>query len=188
MRSERGPYLSVEDYLASELTAEVKHEYADGRAFAMTGTSKDHNLITLNLAAAMRTPARADGCQVYVADLKVRIDKVFYYPDVIVECGDAPGESHVVHSPCLVVEVLSHSTEAIDRGEKFLNYRKLPSLLGYLLVSQTRRQVELFRRVGTSEIWQLETFIESGSVGLPCPNYSLSLDEIYAEVGLENAV
>jgi len=185
MHTEREPYLSAEAYLASELTAQVKHEYADGRVFAMTGTSKNHNLITLNLAAAIRSPARADGCQVYFADLKVRIDTVFYYPDVVVECGKQPGESHVVDYPCLVAEVLSPSTEAIDRGEKFLNYRKLPSLLGYLLVSQTRRQVELFRRVGTSDIWQLETCIDTGSVELPCPKYTLSLDEIYADVRLD---
>jgi len=188
MHSEREPYLSVEDYLASELTAQVKHEYADGRVFAMTGTSKNHNSISGAIFTLLKHAARSEDCQVYFADLKVRIDKVFYYPDVVVECDEHPGQSHVVDDPCLVVEVLSPSTEAIDRGEKFLNYRKLPSLLGYLLVSQSRRQVELFRRVGTSDIWQLETRIDTGSVELPCPKYALSLDQIYADVRLEDAV
>lgn len=180
--SERQPHLSVEDYLVAERESPIKHEYADGRIFAMTGASRNHNMIALNFATAVRAIARAGGCQLYIADLKVRSDKVYYYPDVVVDCGEHGGDAYVLEHPCLVVEVLSPSTEAIDRGEKFLNYRKLNSLQGYLLVSQSRRQVELYRRVGASDVWQLETCIDNGTLELPCLTCTLSLDQIYADV------
>ena len=147
--------LSVEEYLAAERSAEVRHEYVDGELFAMTGASRAHDAIALNVAAALLEHLRGGPCRVALADMKVRVESLnrFYYPDVVVSCNAVAEEpdDYVETRPTLVVEVLSPSTAATDRREKRLGYQTIPSLQEYVLVHQDRVAMEVFRRQG--ELW-----------------------------------
>ncbi|MCZ6554331.1 MAG: Uma2 family endonuclease [SAR324 cluster bacterium] len=178
----RLPHISVEDYLDNEKTAEVKHEYVAGRVFAMVGASRAHNSIMLNLASLLRDHVESGPCQVFVADVKVRVDAVdaFYYPDVAVTCDPDDNDEYFLTRPCLIVEVLSPTTEATDRREKLLAYQTLPSLREYVLVDQREPHLEVFRREGRD--WWRDTHaagdrLTFGSVGL-----TLDVDAVYRGV------
>lgn len=170
---------SVEDYLRHEEASAVKHEYVAGEVFAMAGSSKRHNEIAVNLATRLKGPAREAGCRVYVSDVKLRAaEDTIYYPDLMVVCA-ARGEDPLVEdAPCLVVEVLSPSTETVDRREKALVYKRMPSLRGYLIVHQDRRRVERHGR-DESSAWRYADLVGEGRVLVPCPEVAIDLDEIY---------
>lgn len=176
--------LSVEDYLAGEEIGEIRNEYVGGEVYAMTGASRAHGLIALNLGAFLRPLLRGGDCQAFVSDMKVRLqiagDDVFYYPDLVMTCDPDDRASDYCQAPCLVVEILSPKTRRIDRREKFLAYTSIPSLRGYLLVSQDRRQVELFRR---EHGWNPEVF-HDGAVPLTCLEAMLPLEAVYEGVDL----
>ena len=176
-------HYTPEEYLAMERGAPFKSEYRDGRIVAMVGTSARHNVIAGNLFAALHTRFRGGVCRAYFADLRVRIsaENRYVYPDVAVLCGTARFEDDVLDTllnPSLVVEVLSESTEAYDRGEKFAAYRQIESLQEYVLVAQHRVLVERYRRNG--DVWgvtwfeSLDDVLELESVGA-----SLPLAEVY---------
>ncbi|TSE18562.1 putative restriction endonuclease [Tepidimonas alkaliphilus] len=177
-------WLSPEDYLQDELVSDVRHEYVAGKVYAMVGASRTHNRIAMATAHALLPRARRFGCQVFVADMKVRIDyggeEVYYYPDVMVACDPRDRADYHVDRPCLIVEVLSEHTERIDRREKLLAYQRIPSMELYLVVAQDRRWVEAYRR---SRDWVLEGYAD-GAIELPCLDGTLTLDEIYADVEL----
>ncbi len=134
--------LTVEEYLASEELASVRHEYVSGRTFAMTGGSKRHNTISLNIAATMRNLLKGSGCKVFIADVKVRANAAnsFYYPDVMVVCGTAGNDEFYTESPTLIFEVLSKSTAGVDRREKLVAYQQIPSLQSYLCGSSVEKK------------------------------------------------
>ena len=144
--------VSIEDYLVGERDAEVRHEYVDGELFAMVGASRSHNLLATNLSRALGNALAATPCRVTVSDMKVRPPAAtrFYYPDVMVSCSDIEDEpdEYFETSPALVVEIMSDSTEAIDRREKRLAYATIESLEEYVLVAQDSVSVELYRRDG----------------------------------------
>jgi Uma2 family endonuclease len=144
-------YLSPEEYLASERRAEYKSEYVDGVAYAMAGGSERHNLIAGNLITELNNHLRKAPCRVYPSDLKVRVpnSKKFFYPDVSVVCDEtefADDARDVILNPILIVEVLSDSTAAFDRGKKFQSYQQIESLQEYLLVAQDEHVVEHYLR------------------------------------------
>ena len=176
--------LSVEDYLRGEAESEIRHEYIDGQVYAMTGASRAHGLIVAALAFALTPAARREGCQLFISDMKVRLEiggqTLFYYPDLLLSCDKTDREPYFSRSPGLIVEVLSESTERIDRREKLLAYQTLPSLREYLLVAQDRVHVELFRR---ADDWRVERY-ESGEVWLDCVSASLLVADVYADVDL----
>lgn len=178
----RKPSLSVEEYLEGERYSEIRHEYIDGQVYAMGGASRRHALIVNALAFALTPAARRQRCQLFTSDMKVRLsiaDKtVFYYPDLLLSCDPTDREPYFCSRPCLIVEVLSETTERIDRREKLLAYQTLPSLQEYLLVAQDARQVELYRR---ARDWQPEYFVE-GAMRLDCLDFDLKVDDIYADV------
>jgi Uma2 family endonuclease len=142
--------LSVEEYLKLEEHSTIKHEYVAGEIFAMAGPTLRHNVISLNLAVAFHVHLRGGPCRAFVNDVKVRIkvndDQVVYYPDVMVACGEQRLDDHYIWNPTLVIEVLSPSTEAIDRREKALNYRQIAELEEFVLVAQRTHHVTIFRR------------------------------------------
>ena len=173
----RTPYTSEADYLASERIAQEKHEYAAGQVFAMSGASIRHNQISGNAYLALR--AKAKGCRVTIADVKFKGDKVYYYPDVMVVCEPSEDE-YLETRPCLIIEVLSDSTEAIDRGEKLHHYQNVPELQAYLIVAQKERRVDVFRRA--NRFWTFESIAESGEIALGCPEMTLTLDALYESV------
>ena len=179
-----GPrFLTVDEYRALEATSQLRHEYVRGAVRAMTGVSRRHIRIMLNIARRLMDAADS-GCRVYVNDLRVRVDEdVFYYPDVVVSCEE-PDDSHEEAAPCFVVEVLSPSTEATDRHEKAVYYARKPGLQSFLLVHQHDRRVERYHR-DDDGAWRRDDITGSGEVTVPCPATILTLDEIYDGVERE---
>ena len=149
-RQARLQRISAEDYLAGEECSDIRHEYVAGQVFAMVGGTLGHNQVAMNLTFLLRNHLQGTSCSVYMSDVKVRIEAAdaFYYPDVVVSCEPTDPKDLFLTDPVLVIEVLSSSTENIDRREKMLNYQKLPNLKEYVLVSSVSRQVEVYRRNG----------------------------------------
>jgi len=178
------PYLSPEDYLAAEAESPVKHEYRDGEVYAMAGSTDAHVTIALNLWALLRGHLRGGSCRAYALDMKARVEELnrFYYPDVMVTCDDRDRNNNTFKChPCLVVEVLSESTEAFDRGDKFSDYRHLVSLQEYVLISQVRPQVEVFRR-NAEGLWVLHPYGDGDTVELASVGWSGAISELYEAV------
>ena len=136
-------------YLAWEETQAERNEYIAGEVFAMVGVRQSHNVATLNLATILRRELKGSPCRVFVESVKTRVEAAdcFFYPDVAVTCDtrDHQTPDYISH-PILVIEVLSDSTAAFDRGAKFAAYRKLESLQEYMLVDVAAQRVEIFRR------------------------------------------
>lgn len=175
--------LSADDYLEGELKSDIRHEYVDGEVYAMAGAGEAHNLIAGNVFSRLRVAMRGGPCRVFISDMKVRVAawNAFYYPDILAVCDSSDTQSYFKERPCLIVEVLSSSTEAIDRREKMLAYRTLTSLREYVLIAQDKRQIEVYRR-DEDGAWSLETLDEGDSLHLECVGATLSLDEVYEDV------
>ncbi len=177
--------LTIAEYLAAEEQSEIKHEYLGGQVYAMSGASRNHNLIALNIASAIRNHLRGTNCRGFVSDMKVKIDSqqtdIFYYPDVVVTCNPQDNQKFFLTCPCLIVEVLSPSTEATDRREKWLEYQKLSSLQEYVLVSQIEQQVEIYRRDSIGK-WSIKTLAEEDSLELQSIDFTIPLSLIYEDV------
>jgi len=174
------------EYLALERAAEIKSELIDGHIVAMSGVSREHSLVAINLASHLNRQLEHRPCEVHGSDLRVRVSNtgLYTYPDVSVVCGEPEFEDEhfdTLLNPTVIFEVLSPSTEAYDRGEKFARYRRLASLREYVLVAQDRPRVERFTRQG--EAWVLTAFDEiEAVVELSSIGCALSLGEIYAKV------
>jgi Uma2 family endonuclease len=144
------PFISVEDYLSGEPLSDVKHEYVDGEVYAMAGASRAHGQVALRLASALQARCDSGPCSTYIGDMKARLmisgQDIFYYPDIIVTCDRRDTDDYFLRFPKLIVEVLSPSTERLDRQEKFTHYRTIPTLEEYVLVSQERPEVTVFRQ------------------------------------------
>jgi Uma2 family endonuclease len=176
--------ISPEDYLAEEELSQIKHEYTDGQVYAMAGASDAHVTIAGNLFALLRNHLRGTGCRVYMADMKAQIDtaNVFYYPDIMVTCDvrDKTLQNYKKY-PCLIVEVLSPSTEALDRGDKFADYQKLATLQEYVLISQKRQRLECFRR-NAEGFWLLQFYFPGSAIHLSSIDFRISMDALYEDV------
>lgn len=189
MLKEQLQYVSPEDYLRLEAQSPERHEYVAGGIYAMTGASLRHAIIALNLASALRAHLKASPCRVFIEGVKLHVarDSAYYYPDVIASCDPRlqtiTGESMVIDQPTVLIEVLSASTEGIDRREKFFAYRKLASLKEYLLVEQDRMEVELFRRHGEVG-WERCVFSADDELSLASLGYYCPLSEVYEDSGL----
>ena len=176
-------HLSVEDYLEGEKASQVRHEYIAGQVYAMAGASRKHNSIALNLASRIRSRIMRGHCQVFMSDVKVRIDvlDVFYYPDVVVSCEPEDSNDYFVSAPCLIIEVTSPSTAAIDRREKLLSYQKIDSLREYLLVSQDEIKVDVYRRDDEGR-WWVETLGEKDELRMESVDLSIPVSELYEDI------
>jgi Uma2 family endonuclease len=181
-------YYAEADYLVNEAASATKHEYVAGEVFAMAGASKRHGTLALNAAIALRQGLRGQPCAVFMADMKVRVkaDSAYYYPDVVATCDpadlsqDAPKD--YLQAPKLVIEVLSDSTEPVDRREKLLSYRRLPSLIEYVLVDQNKAWVEVFRR--TPAGWTQDIYETGETVQLASIDVQIPMIELYADSGI----
>ncbi|MEC4815026.1 MAG: Uma2 family endonuclease [Scytonema sp. PMC 1069.18] len=179
-------YLSPEEYLEAEKTSQIKHEYIDGKVYAMAGASDAHVTISMNLALMLRNHVRGSGCRVYMVDMKAHIKVInrYYYPDIMVTCDIRDGEfEYFKRFPSLIIEVLSDSTEALDRGKKFANYRRLESLQEYVLVSQETMSVECFRRNEQGR-WELYPYGKGEEVYLASVDFRCPIQLIYEDVEL----
>ncbi len=181
-------YLMPEAYLQLEAESPVKHEYIDGEAYAMAGANDAHVTISGNLFALLRSHVRGTGCRVYIADMKARIEarNRFFYPDVMVTCDRRDQETAGYKCfPKLIVEVLSESTEAFDRGDKFLDYQALDSLEEYVLINTRHQRVECFRRNGEG-LWVLHYYTpETKTFRLESLDFTDTLAALYEDVVLE---
>jgi Uma2 family endonuclease len=170
-------YLTPEEYLKLEETSPIKHEYIDGQAYAMAGTTDTHNTIALNLASLIRNHLRGSNCRVYFADIKAKIEKRnrFYYPDLLVTCDPKDRETPTYKRfPKLIIEILSDSTEAFDRGDKFNDYQTLDSLQEYVLVDSKQQRVETYQRDTIGRwLYQSHTPINQN---IPLQSLDLTLD------------
>jgi Uma2 family endonuclease len=182
----QAPHISIDDYLDGEQQSDVRHEYVAGQVFAMAGAGKNHNRISLNLAFHLRAATRGTPCATFISDMKVRVQAhdAFYYPDVLLGCDPEDNEPLYLRSPCLIAEVLSPSTEVIDRREKLLAYRALASLRYYLLVSQEQPRVEVYRRDPDGG-WRYDAH-DAGELTIDCGGtpIRLNLADLYEDVVL----
>lgn len=178
------PYLSPEEYLEAEKSSPIKHEYIQGQIYAMAGASDAHVTITANLVALLRNHIRGTGCRLYVADMKARIESldIFYYPDIMVTCDSRDTQfEYFKRYPSLIIEVLSPSTEALDRGDKFSDYQELDTLQEYVLVSQNRQRIDCFRRNPEGR-WELYSYKGNQQLELTSVNFSCPLTDVYEDV------
>jgi Uma2 family endonuclease len=170
--------LTFEDYLSFEETVTEKHEFVHGEIFAMAGATERHNRLAGRFYAMLL--AAEDGkCRTYFSDMKLRTpNDVGYYPDVLVVCDDSDDHPLVKRKPCLIIEVLSESTEAIDRGEKLGNYRLFESLEAYVLVNQHVNRLEVYRRFDHSS-WRYEVYEVDDALILPCVGLEPTVNQLY---------
>ena len=190
--ADKEPLFGPAAYLDWEAEQSEKHEYLNGEVFNMAGASEAHVTIAGNVFVALRNHLRGGPCSVFISDMKLRVEQAnaFFYPDVLVTCAEADRAHRLFKTaPCLLVEVLSPSTSAYDRSEKFAAYRTLPSVQEYLLIDSERPRAELYRREptapGAPERWSLyplegEQAIDLASVGLQLP-----LAQVYEDVRWE---
>ena len=181
-------YLTPEAYLEFESQSPIKHEYINGQAYAMAGTTDIHNTIALNLATILRSQLRGTDYRVYFADLKLRIEQrnCFYYPDLLITCDRRDRETATYKRfPKLIIEVLSDSTEARDRGDKFNDYQTLETLETYILVNTKTPRVEVFERQQTGG-WHFRTYTSTEeSFTLKTLNLTIAWADLYEDVNLE---
>lgn len=177
-------FITEEDYLTGEEASTFRHEYIDGQVYAMAGASVKHNLITVNVGSFLNAQL-PDECEVFVSDMKVRIQThrklMFYYPDVVVSCVGEDQEIAYREKPCLIIEVISPSTERQDRFEKFWSYQQIPTFQEYLLLQQDVKEATLFRR---SREWQPEKY-RSGEIYLESVGLTIPIDALYRRVRLD---
>ena len=179
--------ITVEEYLKLEQDAEIRHEYVAGQVYAMTGSSREHNLIATNLISSLRPHLRGGSCRGFVSDMKVEIKTsnqradFFYYPDVVVTCDSQDRERYFLTSPCLVIEILSPSTQATDKREKRINYQTIESLQEYVLVSQDEIKVEVYRRDDNGN-WTVEILSRDDDLSLNSVGLTLTMADIYEDV------
>jgi Uma2 family endonuclease len=182
-------YVTPDEYLAGERLSESRSEYLDGVVCAMTGASANHIQIVGNLTIELGTQLRARDCRVFPIDMKVRLpdSRKFFYPDVTIVCGELQFHDNrrdIILNPVLIIEVLSESTEAFDRGAKFQAYQTLDSLKEYVLVAQDRPVVEQFVRQADGKWTYTSVTGLEGSLSLPSVECTLNLSAVYDKVDL----
>ena len=178
-------HFSPDAYLEWEKAGDVKHEYLNGEVFALAGAKDAHITVCINLVSLIHAHLRGGPCRVYMADMKVSVEKVnaFFYPDIAVTCDPRDRETeYFKRFPTLIVEVLSESTAAFDRGNKFSFYRKLDSLREYVLIDPDSQSIDCFRLDETSGHWVLYPYAAGESVELTSIGFSAPIELIYENV------
>jgi Uma2 family endonuclease len=182
------PYITPEEYLAREGTAQTKSEYYDGVIVAMAGGSAEHDRVTGNIFASLHTQLAGTACEPFSSNMRVVVPACnrYYYPDLSVACGGAKFEIisgvESLQNPTVIVEVLSETTERIDRGDKLLCYQTMPSLVLYAIVAQDKPVVQVYERQPDGG-WRYLTYIDlNDTVELSAINCRITLREIYARV------
>jgi Uma2 family endonuclease len=190
MSSQPKTKYTPEEYLVIDRQSDFKNEYLNGEIFAMTGASRKHNLITINVATSLNSQLKGRQCEVYANDMRVKVSSsgLYTYPDVVV-CGSPEFEDIEIDTlinPALIIEVLSKSTEGYDRGDKFGHYRKLESLLEYVLISQDKHHLEHYIRQSDNQWLLSEAGDLQARIDLPSIDCKLGLADIYDKVEIES--
>ena len=179
--------MSAADFLAWDATQTVRHEFVAGEVFAMAAAGEAHVTLALNIAMQLRQHLAGSPCRTFITDMKLRVEAsdAYYYPDVMVTCSKSDtADPMVKREPVLLVEVLSPSTAAHDRGEKFVAYRLLPSLQEYLLVNPATRRCDVYRK-GADGLWVLHPFEPGQDLRLACVELTITPAQLWAEVPLQ---
>ena len=178
------------EYLAFERDAEAKHEFYDGEIFAMAGASRAHNELKDNLIGELHARLKGGSCRTYSADMRVKVNRtgLYTYPDILIVCGppqiQQTAGTDTLLNPQVVIEILSDSTERYDRGKKFEHYKRLPTVLEYVLVSQERALVDRYVRQ-PDKTWVLTTFDDpAGEFALATVPVRFPLADVYRGVEL----
>lgn len=177
-------HFTPEEYFSWEEKQLEKHELIDGRVYAMSGGTQNHSAIAINLLLSIRSHLRGSNCNVFNSDLKVNILNTpnYTYPDVSVTCDNRDRENALyITYPCLIVEVLSDSTEAYDRGKKFEKYRRNPNLVDYVLVSSDEIAIDIYHKNDAGE-WVILSYREGERVEFQSINLSLPIEQLYEEI------
>ena len=177
---------TVEEYLAFERDSETKHEYISGLIVAMAGATREHNLITGNVAQRLRNQLDDGPCETYSNDMRVRTTPADYtYPDIVVVCDEPQfddAELDTLLNPTVVIEVLSKTSERRDHGEKFADYRDIETVRDIILISQYKMRVEHYARQANNEWLLCDVTAPDGVIVLASIGCKLTLAEIYARV------
>jgi Uma2 family endonuclease len=177
-------YFTPEDYFVWEEQQLERHELIDGRVYAMTGGTQNHSEIKLNIGSLVKPHLRGSRCRVFNSDLKVNILNTsnYTYPDLSVTCDDRDRENAMyITYPCLIVEVLSDSTEAYDRGKKFEKYRRNPNLVDYVLASSDEMAIDIYHKKDTGE-WVILSYRSGDLVELKSIDLSVPIEQFYEEI------
>ncbi|MGB3263436.1 MAG: Uma2 family endonuclease [Microcoleus sp.] len=176
------PLMSAEEYLAWEPTQEERYEYWDGEVVAISGGTRNHNRICVNFFKLLDDSLNLP-YEIYILAVKLRLEggRNYFYPDVMVTCDDRDNDPQLVQFPSLIIEVLSPSTEAIDRGAKFAKYRQFSTLQEYVLVQVQQPGVELFRRNQQSQ-WVLSEYGLGDSLLLESVGVEIAIADLYRQV------
>ncbi len=183
-------YVSVQDYLAQEETAEYKSEYYQGEIFAMAGSSINHNQIITNVISLLNQSHPRHKCRSFATEVKLWIEEIdlFTYPDLMIVCDKPqfyPGRTDIILNPLIIIEVLSKATEAYDRGKKFQFYRSIPSFHEYILIDQYSVHVDQFY-LGPHGQWMLRDYNDPKAVlKFEKIDFEIPLEKIYALVDFE---
>jgi Uma2 family endonuclease len=181
---EHSPKFTPEEYFAWEEQQLERHEYIDGEVYAMNGSTINHGDIAGNFLSLLKTHMRGSGCKTLNSNCRVSIIGAtkYVYPDISVICDDRDKTmSQYITYPCLIVEVLSPTTEAYDRGKKFKMYRRNPSLQEYVLVSVDTIEIELFRKTKTDD-WRIINYQTGDTVELKSVNLTCQIEQIYEDI------
>ena len=182
-------YFSPEEYFAWEAQQLEKYELINGRVYAMTGGTQNHSAIKLNLASLIRGYLRGKPCRVFNSDLKVNIlyTSNYTYPDLSVTCDPRDREhSLYITYPCVIVEVLSPTTEAYDRGKKFARYRRNPHLIDYVLVSSEEMAIDIYHKNEVGD-WLILSYRAGDTVEFKSINLKVPIEQIYEEIIFEES-
>lgn len=177
--------ISFEEYLKGEEISDVRYEYVDGEVYAMAGVSQSHSRITGNIFTSLSNHLRDSDCEPYSENIKVRAEAAFYYPDILVSCEGEFNNKYFSEEPILIVEVISPSTERIDRHEKLHAYRDMPSVVEYVIVKQEKMEIEIHRRQPDGN-WITYFYAENDvEFILESVDLTLQLSEVYRRVTFE---
>ncbi len=191
MSSPKPSYVTPGEYLALERKADIRSEFIEGRMFAMSGATRRHSLIAGNFYREISSQMRDRTCEAHMNDMRVKVSPtgLYTYPDIVAVCGEVVFEDKEIATlinPMVIVEVLSESTEAYDRGEKFAHYRRLETLREYVLVAQDKIRIEHFRREG--EEWILsEVSAPGATLHLGSIDCHVGVAAIYEKIDFEQA-
>jgi len=171
--------ISETEYLEAELSSEIKHEYIDGKAYAMAGAGSNHNRIAVNICREFSNHLKGTPCETFMSDMKVRIGHDYVYPDVMVDCNTLRIDDYFANYPVIIVEVLSRSTRKIDTTIKLIRYINLPSLQEYVLIEQDIVSVQVLRKTND---WKSEYYYLGDTVTFQAIGLTLSVADIYDRV------
>ena len=177
--------ISIKDYLEGEKISQIRHEYIDGEVYAMAGTSKRHNEIIANINDGIRRHLRGGNCRSFFVDIKVQVQKLnrFYYPDLIVVCGEDNESEYYTKKPTLIIEVLSPSTSLTDRREKMFAYQEIENLQEYIMIEQDRIYAEIYRRRDDG-LWSWIEFDETEEIEFASIDFRMLMTEVYEGIEL----